>query len=197
MKRFIVITFFIISSLCASACNGDSAVVKRYRLKDKISFKSVVKLTYNNIFSFYFDGKEYIEHMIKTYEFIEKYQGFKDTLYVKIQSTYDSIKNEINYSLSIKDSFDSMEVQNFSDTILTKPKFSVFSFYFNSFGYIVQKPLRKKKLLIFNELTKRFETKIIKEKYSYYCNEFAAGGGWRWKIKDSNIVFYNVMKWIS
>ncbi len=199
MKQILVILlgFFFSQTFGQSfECKSDSQIVKRYRLKTVVSFENVVKITYNNKYSFYIEGSSYINNMSETFTFLNEYKDFNDTIFIKIDLLQNLNGNDTSF-MTIQKSTDIINVKQYFNNDSIKSAFSIFAFYYNSFFYILNKPLKKRNLLIYNEQTKQFEKKLIKEKFSYYCAELTAGAGWKWKIKDTNFVIFVLLKWIS
>jgi len=199
MKQTALLTILI--TLCAlgfSRSQYDTIIpVKTYHLRKKISVKHVVKITIDNEYSFIINRKPFLKQMSKTYSFLDQYKDMgNDTLFINFYNYYQSVDNKIISSMSIKKGPD-LNVVSYSDTCEYKPDFSIFSFYHNSCLFIVQKALPTKRIAVFNEKSKTYETKIIKAKYSYSLDGWAAGAGIVWIIKPGGFVIFRKVKWVS
>lgn len=197
MRKVFVIQILILYSFCSIANSSDTSIfIRKYKLKDCISFKSTVKVTVNEKYSLLMEGKNYINHMSKHFTVLDKYEGFKDTLFIEIQSNIGN-NGGLIYGMSIKESSNSNLPEHFSDTLKNNTDFSISSFQDFTINYAVHRLLFFKRIIIFNEETKENASFIIKEKYCWSLGEWSSGAGTRWRIADSKIVIIYELKWVS
>lgn len=193
----IVLLMLFFQLFCFSESLNDTIIpLKTYNLRQAVSFRSVVKITVDDEYSFLLERKPYLREMSKYYKFLDNYEGNNDTLFIKVWIDSDKTDMDFIGSMSIKDGSDP-HIVYYSDTSGTTQGFSAFNFYYSSCHYMIRKPLLTKRIIVLNEKRQTIETKIMKAKYSYSASEWGAGAGWLWAIKSDGYVIYRKIKWIS
>ena len=142
------------------------------------------------------EKKPYLKKMSNDYQCLDDYKESNDTLFINVCIDFDSLENKIVSSLFIKNGGDP-NIKYYSDTNETKPNFSIFWLYYESCNYMIKGPFLTKKVVVYDEINRKVQTKIIKVKYRYYLSEFSAGGGLFWAVKPDGYVFYKRLKWVS